>query len=59
MKIGFQIEHLDPARGGAETYVYQFATELLAAGHEVHLFAIGIRLHAARRLSRTASCGGA
>jgi UDP-glucose:(heptosyl)LPS alpha-1,3-glucosyltransferase len=39
MKIGFQIENLDPARGGAETYVYQFATELLAAGHEVHLIA--------------------
>jgi UDP-glucose:(heptosyl)LPS alpha-1,3-glucosyltransferase len=40
MKIGFQIEHLDPARGGAETYVYQFAKELLAAGHEVHLVAM-------------------
>ena len=40
MKIGFQIEHLDPARGGAETYVYQFATELLASGHEVHLVAM-------------------
>ena len=39
MKIGFQIEHLDPARGGAETYVYRFAKTLLAAGHEVHLFA--------------------
>jgi UDP-glucose:(heptosyl)LPS alpha-1,3-glucosyltransferase len=39
MKIGFQIENLDPARGGAETYVYQFATELLAAGHEIHLIA--------------------
>ena len=39
MKIGFQIEHLDPARGGAETYVYRFAQELLAAGHEVHLIA--------------------
>ena len=39
MKIGFQIEHLDPARGGAETYVHRFARELLAAGHEVHLFA--------------------
>jgi len=39
MKIGFQIEHLEPARGGAETYVYQFAHELLAAGHEVHLIA--------------------
>ena len=39
MKIGFQIEHLDPSRGGAETYVHAFARELLAAGHEVHLFA--------------------
>ena len=39
MKIGFQLEHLDPARGGAETYVAQFAQVLLAAGHEVHLFA--------------------
>ena len=39
MKIGFQIEDLDPARGGAETYVYRFAEELLAAGHEVHLIA--------------------
>jgi UDP-glucose:(heptosyl)LPS alpha-1,3-glucosyltransferase len=41
MKIGFQIEHLDPARGGAETYVHRFAQDLLAAGHEVHLFAAG------------------
>ena len=41
MKIGFQIEHLDPARGGAETYVHRFAQDLLAAGHEVHLFASG------------------
>ncbi len=41
MKIGFQVENLDPARGGAETYVYRFATELLAAGHEVHVFASG------------------
>ena len=39
MKIGFAIERLDPARGGAETYVHRFAQELLAAGHEVHLFA--------------------
>jgi UDP-glucose:(heptosyl)LPS alpha-1,3-glucosyltransferase len=39
MKIGFQIERLDPARGGAETYVHRFASDLLAAGHEVHLFA--------------------
>ena len=40
MKIGFQIENLDPARGGAETYVFQFAQELLAGGHEVHLIAM-------------------
>ena len=39
MKIGFQIERLDPARGGAETYVHRFAQTLLAAGHEVHLLA--------------------
>jgi UDP-glucose:(heptosyl)LPS alpha-1,3-glucosyltransferase len=41
MRIGFQIEHLDPSRGGAETYVHRFAQTLLAAGHEVHLFAAG------------------
>ena len=41
MKIGFQIENLDPARGGAETYVHRFAQALLAAGHEVHLIACG------------------
>ncbi len=39
MRIGFQIERLDPSRGGAETYVHRLARELLAAGHEVHLFA--------------------
>jgi len=39
VKIGFQIEHLDAARGGAETYVYQFTQQLLAARHEVHLIA--------------------
>ncbi len=39
MRIGFQIEHLDPSRGGAETYVHRFARDLLAGGHEVHLFA--------------------
>ena len=39
MKIGFQIEHLDAARGGAETYVYQFTQQLLASGHEVPLIA--------------------
>jgi len=41
VRIGFQIERLDPSRGGAETYVHRFARELLSAGHEVHLFAAG------------------
>lgn len=41
MRIGFQIEHLDPLRGGAETYVAQFARQLVGAGHEVHVFAAG------------------
>jgi len=39
VRIGFQIERLDPSRGGAETYVHRFARDLLAAGHEVHVFA--------------------
>ncbi|MEA3366642.1 MAG: glycosyltransferase family 4 protein [Planctomycetota bacterium] len=39
MRIGFQVERLDPSRGGAETYVHRFARDLLAAGHEVHVFA--------------------
>jgi len=43
VKIGFQIEHLDPSRGGAETYVHRFAETLIAAGHEVHLFATGFQ----------------
>ncbi|MFO8014949.1 MAG: glycosyltransferase family 4 protein [Phycisphaerae bacterium] len=42
MRIGFQIEHLDPSRGGAETYVHRLARDLLAAGHQVHLFAAAI-----------------
>ena len=62
MKIGFQIEDLDPARGGAETYVYRFAEELLAAGHEVHLIAAafgatpaGAYTHRVMRLGLTRS----
>ncbi len=41
MKIGFQLEHVDPSRGGAETWVCRFAAWLLEAGHEVHLVAGG------------------
>ena len=57
MKIGFQIEHLDPARGGAETYVHRFAQDLLAAGHEVHLrwqerVVLGDDVHLARVIRR-------
>ncbi len=38
MKIGFVIEHLDPSRGGAETYVCDLAGQLATEGHEVHVF---------------------
>lgn len=55
MRIGFQIEHLDPARGGAETYVCRLARQLVAAGHEVHVFTEsaddplpGVHLHTVR-----------
>ncbi len=33
------IEHLDRRRGGAETYVHDFATYLLGQGHEVQILA--------------------
>lgn len=36
MKIGLVIEHLDPARGGAERWTTDFAHWLANAGHEVH-----------------------
>src|SRR5688572_1125590 len=38
MKIGFQLDRLSPARGGAETYVCLLAKRLLADGHKVHVF---------------------
>jgi UDP-glucose:(heptosyl)LPS alpha-1,3-glucosyltransferase len=41
MKIGLVIEQLDPRRGGAEQWTYQFARWLLNAGHEVHVVAGG------------------
>jgi UDP-glucose:(heptosyl)LPS alpha-1,3-glucosyltransferase len=62
MRIGFQIEHLDPARGGAETYVDRFSRTLLAAGHEVHVFteghrdlAEGVKVHTLRRYTAHAA----
>jgi UDP-glucose:(heptosyl)LPS alpha-1,3-glucosyltransferase len=55
MRIGLQIEHFDPARGGSETYVYQLARQLVAAGHEVHVFTShnedvlpGVQVHVVR-----------
>lgn len=39
MRIGLVIESLDPRRGGAEQWTYQFAHWLVAAGHEVHVVA--------------------
>lgn len=37
MRIGYEIQHLDPSRGGAEKYVGGMVQLLLAEGHEVHL----------------------
>jgi UDP-glucose:(heptosyl)LPS alpha-1,3-glucosyltransferase len=37
MRIALVIEHLDSRRGGAETYIHDFATWLLAEGHAVQI----------------------
>lgn len=39
MRIGIVIEELDPARGGAEQWTWQFVRWLAAAGHEPHVVA--------------------
>jgi UDP-glucose:(heptosyl)LPS alpha-1,3-glucosyltransferase len=39
MKIGIVVEHLDPARGGAEHWTWQFVRWLADAGHEPHVVA--------------------
>jgi len=39
MKIAFLIDDLDPARGGAETYVAGLAGECIKRDHEVHIVA--------------------
>ncbi|HEY2155170.1 MAG TPA: glycosyltransferase family 4 protein, partial [Isosphaeraceae bacterium] len=39
MRIALTYQHVDPTRGGAETYVVDLATRLLHAGHRVDLFA--------------------
>jgi len=52
MKIAFLIERLDPARGGAETYVSGFTARLAREGHDVHVYSrpgsvmpAGVTLH--------------
>ncbi|MEE9603104.1 MAG: glycosyltransferase family 4 protein [Thermoguttaceae bacterium] len=39
MRIGLVLEQFEPRRGGLEQWTTQFATELLARGHEVHVVA--------------------
>ena len=53
MRIALLIERLDPARGGTETWVSDFAAECAGGGHDVHVFARegsavpeGVTLHA-------------
>jgi len=37
MKVGLVLERFDPQRGGLEHWTWQFAKELVQAGHEVHV----------------------
>ena len=37
MRIALAIEHLDHRRGGAETYIHDFAAWLVAQGHFVQI----------------------
>jgi len=37
MRIGLVIDQFDPRRGGVEQWTWQFAAELLARDHEVHV----------------------
>ena len=39
MKIGLVLEKFDPQMGGLEHWTWQFAQQLLARGHEVHIIA--------------------
>jgi len=39
MKVALSVEHIDPARGGAETYMHWLAGRLARDGHDVHVFA--------------------
>ncbi len=42
MNIAFGVEHFDPARGGAERYVWDFAQWLVARGHALTIYASGL-----------------
>jgi len=39
MKIGLVLERFDPGRGGLEWWTWQFASGMLARGHQVHVLA--------------------
>jgi UDP-glucose:(heptosyl)LPS alpha-1,3-glucosyltransferase len=39
MRLAINFQHVDPAKGGAETYVADLCRRLVAAGHQVHLYA--------------------
>jgi len=39
LRIGLVIDAFSPSRGGGEAYVVNLARELLARGHEIHVFA--------------------
>jgi UDP-glucose:(heptosyl)LPS alpha-1,3-glucosyltransferase len=39
MKVAFVIDHFDPARGGAETYLAEFLREFRKGNHEIHVYA--------------------
>ena len=40
MKIALAIEHFDPQQGGAERYAWGLARFLMAAGHDVDIYAV-------------------
>lgn len=45
MRIGLVLRHFDPRRGGAEHWTVQFAAQLLARGHQVHVVAAHFGQH--------------
>ncbi|MDZ4781087.1 MAG: glycosyltransferase family 4 protein [Planctomycetia bacterium] len=47
MKIGLVLDWYDPRRGGVEQWTHQFAAQLIAARHEVHVVARRFALAAA------------